>query len=151
MGREAVEGWVKSRGLSWRLIDVPGSAKTVDDAARFLGVDRSLIVKTLIVLCSSGLYAVIVPGDRRLDMGRLKEIAGDCRLAKPREVVEHTGYPAGGVPPVALPPHVKIIVDRGVLGKPRVYGGGGDEKALLEFSPRELIENSGATVEDVSA
>lgn len=150
-GREVVEVWVKLRGLSWRFIDVPGSARTVDDAARFLGVSRSSIVKTLIVICSNDIYAAIVPGDRKLDMIKLRAIAGECRLAKPNEVLEHTGYRVGGVPPVTLPPNIKIIVDTALLSKPKVYGGGGDEKTLLEFNPKELVEITGASTADISS
>ncbi|MDM7275205.1 MAG: YbaK/EbsC family protein [Thermoprotei archaeon] len=149
-GRRDVEGYIVSKSLNWKLIEVPGSARTVDDAARLLGVDRSSIVKTLIVICEKGTYAAIVPGDRKLDMAKLRNIAGECRLAKPREVLEKTGYPAGGVPPIALTPHIKIIVDRGVLEKHIVYGGGGEERVLLEFSPQELLKVVEATVADVS-
>jgi len=141
MSVEYVERWIKEHGVKWRLIKASGRTTTVDDAARFLGVDRSRIVKTLIVIACNEVYAVIIPGDKKLDMNKLANIIG-CkpRLAKPSEVVERTGYRVGGVPPIALPSHVKLIIDESLLNLNRVYGGGGKDGVLLEFNPKELVE-----------
>ena len=138
---EPVERWIKEHGVKWRIIRVPGRTTTVSDAARALGVNRSRIVKTLVVIAGEEVYAVIIPGDKRLDMNKLARITGaKPRLAKPSEVIEKTGYPVGGVPPVALPSHVKLVIDESLVEQERVYGGGGEDGVLLEFNPRELVE-----------
>ena len=149
-GKFRVEEWVRSRNLSWRVLEMPVTTRTVDDAARALGVGRDAIVKTIIVVCRSSVLAVIIPGDRRLDLGKLKVVDRDCRLAKPDEIPVLTGYPAGGVPPVALPENVRVVMDRGLLEKSVVYSGGGSENTLLEFSPRELVALVNAMLLDVS-
>lgn len=149
-GRGRVESWLRSRGLDWRLIVTPGPARTVAEAARQLGVEESVIVKTLVLICEEGVYAVIIPGDRRLSLAKLGRIAGKCRMAGRDEVAEATGYPVGGVPPVALPDSVKLVLDSRVAGMEVAYGGGGDERTLLEFSPRRLKELVGCIVADVS-
>jgi len=138
---EPVEEWVRRHGVRWRLIRASRRTTTVDDAARFLGVSRSRIVKTLIVIAGDEVYAVVIPGDKRLDINKLTSITGARpRLAKLGEVVEKTGYPVGGVPPIALPNHVKLVVDESLLKHDRVYGGGGEDGVLLEFNPKELVE-----------
>ncbi len=138
---EPVAEWIRVNGVRWRLIRASGRTTTVDDAARFLGVDRSRIVKTLIAVAGDDVYAVVIPGDKRLDMRKLADIAGvRPRLAKPEEVVEKTGYSVGGVPPIALPDNVKLVIDESLLRHDRVYGGGGEDGVLLEFNPRELVE-----------
>ncbi len=150
---EKVKGWIEKHGLSWRIIEPRRSTRTVREAAEALGVDTSSIVKTLIVVGEKGVYAVIIPGDRRLSINKnkLERIVGDhVRLAKPGEVVKYTGYPVGGVPPVGLPENVKLVVDELLLAKEVVYGGGGSDKLLLEFKPRELIEIVRPIVADVS-
>ncbi len=138
---EPVVKWIKEHGVKWRLIRSPGRTTTVDDAARFLGVDKSVIVKTLIVIANDEVYAVVIPGDKKLDMKKLAHIVGvKPRLAKPEEVVEKTGYPVGGVPPIALPHNVKLVIDESLLRHDKVYGGGGEDGVLLEFNPKELVE-----------
>lgn len=149
-GRGRVEAWLRERGLDWRLIVMPGPTRTVPEAARQLGVEESLIVKTLVLICEGGVYAVIVPGDRRLSFEKLERIAGRCRMARRSEVEEATGYPAGGVPPVALPEDVGVIMDSRVAGMEVAYGGGGDERTLLEFRPHRLRELIQCIVADVS-
>ena len=149
-GRDRVESWLREHGLDWRLIVMPGSTRTVVEAARQLGVEESLIVKTLVLVCEGGVYAVIVSGDRRLSLEKVERIAGRCRMARRSEVEEATGYPAGGVPPVALPGDVGVIMDSRVAEMEVAYGGGGDERTLLEFSPRRLRELVQCIVTDVS-
>ena len=138
---EPVVEWIRVNGVRWRLIRASGRTTTVDDAARFLGVDRSRIVKTLIVVAGGDVYAAVIPGDKRLDMRKLADITGvRPRLARPEEVVEKTGYSVGGVPPIALPDNVKLVIDESLLRHDRVYGGGGEDGVLLEFNPKELVE-----------
>ena len=138
---EPVIEWIRKHGIKWRIIKASGRTTTVDDAARFLGVDKSKIVKTLIVVAGDNVYAVVIPGDKRLDMRKFASITGvRARLAKPEEVVEKTGYTVGGVPPIALPNNVKLIIDESLLKHDKVYGGGGEDGVLLEFNPKELIK-----------
>ncbi len=138
---EPVAEWIRKYGVRWKLIRTSGRTTTVDDAARFLGVDKSRIVKTLIVVAGDEVYAVVIPGDKRLDMRKLTNLIGvRPRLARPEEVVEKTGYTIGGVPPIALPDNVKLVIDESLLRHGRVYGGGGEDGVLLEFNPKELIE-----------
>ena len=138
---EPVVEQIRKHGVGWRLIRASGRTTTVDDAARFLGVDKSVIVKTLIVVADGKVYAVVIPGDKRLDMGKLTKITGvRPRLARPEEVAEKTGYPVGGVPPIALPDNVKLVIDESLLRHDKVYGGGGEDGVLLEFNPKELVE-----------
>ena len=133
--------WIKEHGVKWRLIRSSGRTTTVDDAARFLGVNKSVIVKTLIVIAGDEVYAVVIPGDKRLDMRKLANITGvKPRLARPDEVAEKTGYPVGGVPPIALPHNVKLVIDESLLRHDKVYGGGGEDGVLLVFNPKELVE-----------
>ena len=138
---EPVAEWINRHGVKWRLIRSSGRTTTVDDAARFLGVDKSVIVKTLIVIANDEVHAVVIPGDKRLDMEKLADIIGaKPRLARPEEVAEKTGYSVGGVPPIALPHNVKLVIDESLLRHDKVYGGGGKDGVLLEFNPKELVE-----------
>jgi len=137
---EPVVEWIKEHGVKWRLIRSSGRTTTVDDAARFLGVNKSVIVKTLIVIAGDEVYAVVIPGDKKLDMRKLANITGvKPRLARLDEVAEKTGYPVGGVPPIALPHNVKLVIDESLLRHDKVYGGG-EDRVLLEFNPKELVE-----------
>lgn len=119
------------------LIKLKEKVSTVREAAHAVGVSQSHIVKTIVVVCGGSPLAIVVRGDKRLNLGKFGERLGceDVRLATPDEVKTFTGYDVGGVPPV-LP--IDTYVDSDVLRKDYVYGGGGDEHTLLKFSPRDL-------------
>jgi len=121
------------------LIRLKDRVSTVKEAAQALGVPQSYIVKTIIVVCDGRPLAIIVRGDKRLNLERLgaRLSCSDVRLATWEEVKEFTGYDVGGVPPV-LP--LSTYVDSDVLKRDYVYGGGGDDHTLLKFSPRDLAE-----------
>ncbi|MCE4624883.1 MAG: hypothetical protein F7C35_03350 [Desulfurococcales archaeon] len=151
MGVGRVIEWIRRKGLKWRLIKADIPTNRVSDAARFLRVHRSRIVKTIIVTDGEKYYAAIIPGNRKLDVGKTSKLLGRrVRLATKEEVLEATGYPAGGVPPVALPSGITVIMDKRLLDKDVVYGGGGGEDYLLEFNPRELVEEVKPLVADIS-
>jgi prolyl-tRNA editing enzyme YbaK/EbsC (Cys-tRNA(Pro) deacylase) len=147
-----VKEWVNKEGLNWKLHRLDSRVKTVKEAADALGVDESIIVKTLVIKCGGSYYAFILQGNTKLDLWKISEKL-DCkpRLAKPWEVREATGYNVGGVPPAPLPENVRLVIDVRVARLERVFAGGGDEYTLLEFNPKELIEKINPMVLDVSS
>jgi prolyl-tRNA editing enzyme YbaK/EbsC (Cys-tRNA(Pro) deacylase) len=147
-----VEEWVKRMGLPWRLHRLGSRVRSVREASEALGVPAGLIVKTIVVVDGDRTLACIIPGDKRLDLGKLAALTGGSpRLATRSEVRERTGYDAGGVPPSPLPEGVEVVLDESLLGAERVYGGGGDEYSLLEFSPRDLVRVGRVTVASISS
>ncbi|MCE4605475.1 MAG: YbaK/EbsC family protein [Desulfurococcales archaeon] len=154
MGRDRVMEWIRDNGLGWRLHTFKHKVKTVEQAARLLNTTPDNIAKTIILIVEGKVYAAILRGDTRLDIGKMAGLLGvnksSIRIAKPEEVEEKTGYNVGGVPPVPLPRHVKIVVDRKVLEKERLYAGGGDQYTLMELDPRELVEKIDVVIADIS-
>ena len=151
MDRRTVEEFIRSNKLGWRLIGLNKVVRSVKQAAEALGVPESNIIKTIIAIDNSRTYACIIPGDRKLDLDKLSRLVGGSpRIAKPREVLERTGYKVGGVPPIALPEDVIVIMDERVLKMEKAIGGGGDEYSLLEFTPRDLLKIRNVLVADIS-
>ncbi|AAL63650.1 aminoacyl-tRNA deacylase [Pyrobaculum aerophilum] len=106
--------------------------RTVKEAARAVGVEEGKIVKTLVVKCGGEFKAYIIRGTKKLDLKKL-----GCSMATPQEVLNMTGYPVGGVPPVL---NIPVYIDIDLLKDEYVYGGGGDDYSLLKFQPRVLVE-----------
>ncbi len=131
------------RKLGGKIIEVENEVVTVEQAARELGVDEGQIIKSLVIITEEGPLLAILDGKSRLDLSKLKG-----RLARPREVKELTGFEIGEVPPVGIP--LRTIVDRKVMEKSIVYGGGGSKRRLIEISPERIVEYQGAEVSDIS-
>mgnify|MGYP000866744963 CR=1 FL=1 len=82
---------------------------------------------------------------------RLAEVAGTgkLRVADASDVLRVTGYPAGGVAPLALPSHLPVIVDAKVVALPVAWGGAGREDLLLRVSPADVVRLNKATVAEI--
>jgi prolyl-tRNA editing enzyme YbaK/EbsC (Cys-tRNA(Pro) deacylase) len=71
------------------------------------------------------------------------------RLAKPKRVLELTGYPAGGVPPVGHTTKIKTLIDHRVMDLDVAFGGGGSEAVLLRIQPDDILRLTGAQIVSV--
>ncbi|MEM1610869.1 MAG: YbaK/EbsC family protein [Sulfolobales archaeon] len=144
--RERLEARLRELGIGYRFVVVE-RARTVDDAARSLGVGRDRIAKTVIVITDRGPIALFLRGSHRVDFTALRRILGlgSARMATPEEVEKITGYRVGGVPPIIE--GVETIVDASLaFDSDEVFCGGGDEYTLLAIKPRELVERLGLRV-----
>ena len=103
-------------------------------------------------MCSSDLL-VLVPGDRRADLGKVAAAAGasDARVARAEEVVAMTGFAPGGVSPFPPPPGARVLVDRRILGHPSVWVGAGTEMHLATVAPVELLRLTRGSAVDLAA
>jgi len=150
---QTIEQFIAARGLRARVLRLPASTHTVEDAARELGTDVTHIAKTLLTHLADGRFVVaILRGDTRLDRRKLCRAAQAkaMTLAKADEVLEMTGYPVGGVPPFPLKADLAVFIDSHVLEVDTVYGGGGEVDALLEVPTAELLTITRGKVADLA-
>ncbi len=133
--------------LGGEIIRLDKLVKTVKQASEATGADPSDIIKSLVFIGDEPVL-VIVPGDKKVDINKLSKIVGECRLANPKEAKMATGFDVGGMPPVGVP--IKTIVDKSLLEKDYVIGGGGDIKKLCRISVKSIIDYQGAVVADVT-
>jgi Cys-tRNA(Pro) deacylase len=127
---------------------------TVPAAAEAIGVPTDQILKTLLFTDGIGGFVVAVAnGTRRVDRQLLGQVSGltKLRAASPEAVLAQTGYPAGGVSPIALRPGVPVVVDSQVIELPVAYGGGGVEHLLLRLRPNDIVRVNEAIVADITS
>ena len=93
--------------------------RTIDSVSRFLGIDATATVKTLLVKAeedeqgNSGLVALILRGDHSLNEIKAENLAGIAEpltMASDEEIEKAVGCKAGSIGPVGL--SVPVIVDR---------------------------------------
>jgi Cys-tRNA(Pro) deacylase len=148
-----LRAFLEEHGIDARFV-APGSPMpTVPLAAQAIGVPEDHILKTLVFVGDSGDFVVaIANGTNRIDR---KLLANTALMRKPRpatpgDVFVLTGYPAGGVAPVGLPPSVPVIVDAATAALDIGYGGGGDEHLLLRIRVSDVIRCNNALVADIT-
>jgi prolyl-tRNA editing enzyme YbaK/EbsC (Cys-tRNA(Pro) deacylase) len=97
---EKLELVLTSKNVRHRFIEFSEPVKTVEQAGRKVQVEK--IAKSIVMVDSAGdSLLAIVPAKSKVSHKKLKRILAvkDVRLATPEEVLTHSGFPAGGVPP----------------------------------------------------
>jgi prolyl-tRNA editing enzyme YbaK/EbsC (Cys-tRNA(Pro) deacylase) len=123
------------------------STHSVAEGAEAAGVAPQDFIKSICMLAKDGRVVVsIVKGEDRADRQAVQQLLGLSKLgvASPDEMLEKTGYPAGGTPPFGF--EAIFVMDERVLEKEIVYGGGGSDRALIRITPREMQRANGAHI-----
>lgn len=115
------------------------SCHTVTEAAEAANANPDSFIKSICMKLENGrLVVAIVKGESRASTKRVAKImnAPTARLATVKEILEETGYPVGGTPPLGF--DAEFLIDPHVMEKEAVFAGGGSTQSLLFISTRAL-------------
>ena len=110
-------------------------------AARELGVEENLVVKTLVMEDEAGSpFLILMHGDRQVSTKALARILGvkSVRPCEPDVAHKHTGYFVGGISPFGTRKRLRVFVEQSILGLPTIYINAGKKGLLAEMSPGEM-------------
>ena len=146
---EKLEQFLRSNNVWYRFIEFSEPVKTVEQAARKVQVDK--IAKSIVMVDSNGdPLLAIVPAQRKVSHRKIKIMLGvkDVRLATADEVLRHSGYPVGGVPPFN---NIKrVLLDSEVLKSETAIAGGGDIDKLVEVRTEDIVRTLKPKIDDIS-
>jgi prolyl-tRNA editing enzyme YbaK/EbsC (Cys-tRNA(Pro) deacylase) len=134
--------------------ELPADTSTAEAAAQAVNAPQGSIVKSLIFLAEGVPMLVLVAGDQRVDVKRLRAELGlskrQLRIAQPSEVVEMTGFEVGGVPPVGHREPLRTLVDRTLSRFETVWAAAGNGHAVFPISYERLLQITGGQVIDLA-
>lgn len=132
---ESLKIFLDSRSVWHRFIEFDEPVRIVEQAGKKVPVKK--IAKSIVLVDSDGNpLLAIVKAQSRVSHRKIKKLLAvrDVRLASPKEVLKHSGYPAGGVPPFN---NIKrVLLDPQVLNSETCIVGGGDVNKLMESRPK---------------
>ncbi|MFB6182485.1 MAG: aminoacyl-tRNA deacylase [Candidatus Nanohaloarchaea archaeon] len=119
--------------------EIHAKAETVDQSVQHSNISKDQIIKTLVFVGEEA-YAVLCPGDKRVNEDKLGEIVDeeDLNLANPEEVEEYTGYVIGGVSPFDL--DIPVCIEKELLNKDMVRPAAGSRLVGARIAPEKLKE-----------
>jgi Cys-tRNA(Pro) deacylase len=141
MSSEDLEAFLKNQNVKYKIL-FHGETYSAEKASRELGIGLEHVAKTVVFVNEKKEpLIVVVPGGRKVNQDRLAKMLGlkKLRLATGEEVLNHTGYEAGAVPPVGHVKQLPAVVDETLLSREKVYAGGGAVNATLEISPADVV------------
>jgi Cys-tRNA(Pro) deacylase len=110
-------------------------------AARELGLDEHLVVKTLVMEDELGNpFLVLMHGDRQVSTRALARVLGvkSVRPCDPPVAHKHTGYFVGGTSPFGTRRPLRVFVEESILSLPTIFINAGKKGLLTEISPGVL-------------
>jgi Cys-tRNA(Pro) deacylase len=111
-------------------------------AARELGVDEHLTVKTLVMEDEKKApFIVLMHGDREVSTKELARILGvkTVQPCDPATANRHTGYMVGGTSPLGTKKVLPVYVEETILSLPVIYINAGKKGLLVEMKTAELV------------
>jgi Cys-tRNA(Pro)/Cys-tRNA(Cys) deacylase len=136
---------VAESGIDYRVVRFE-PARDLAQAAERRGTTVDRILKTMVVRTGEDSYVIVlVPGDRVIDWGALRDHLGLRRLtlADADQAFEATGYRRGTITPFGIDPSLAVVVDADVTGRGEVSVGAGVPGTAIHLDVDDLIEAVG--------
>lgn len=126
---------------------------TSKDAARVRGEDLRTGVKSLIFKADDDFILVLVPGDRKADFQKLRNITAknNIRLATPQEVLDVCNCEIGSVHPFGLlmGPGLKTYMEKTILQNDRINFNVGLHTMTVRMRPQDMKDVIEPVVVDI--
>lgn len=125
------------------------SAKDViENSKRDINLEE--VCKTIVLKSPKGFLATFLPGDKRVNLEKIKELFGlsELRLAKAKELKKKLSFKPGEVCPLLL--NFPLVMDNSVFKHDKVHFGSGDLNFGIEMNPRDILEMTDAKIEDIT-
>lgn len=131
---------VNAPGGAYRSIPTPG-AKTIEQLADFLGVEKHELVKSLLYQGDNKIFLVLVRGDREINEIKLNNVLGpfiNLQLASPEAVREQLGTEPGFVGPIGVAKDLLVVADLEVpLMSKAVCGANEEDHHFIDVVPEK--------------
>jgi prolyl-tRNA editing enzyme YbaK/EbsC (Cys-tRNA(Pro) deacylase) len=150
---EKVAQALRDGGASGQVRQLADSTRTAVEAAAALGVAVGAIVKSLVFTADGDPVLVLASGDHQVDTAKIAAALGADRVARADAdtVRAATGYPIGGVAPVAHPRPLRTLVDTHLAGYDVLWAAAGTPHAVFPTSYDELVRLTTGIATDVAA
>lgn len=123
------------------------------EAATLLGVDESLVFKTLVTVGKSlEHYVFVVPVASELDLKKAAACVNEksVEMVKSKDLLSLTGYVHGGCSPVGMKKFFKTTFDESAQNVDRIFFSGGRIGFQIETTLSELRKAITFQVKDIT-
>lgn len=147
-----VAEFLSNCGVGIEVIHLDKTTRTAQLAAEAIGCPVGAIVKSLLFLADGQPVLVLVAGDRRVSVEKVRSLMGakEVVMARASEVKDITGFAIGGVPPVAHRGVSVVLMDDGLRRFDVVYAAAGSPFDIFPVKPDDLERIAGARLSDVT-
>ncbi|MFN7225263.1 MAG: Cys-tRNA(Pro) deacylase [Paracoccaceae bacterium] len=122
-------------------------------AARALGLDPALTLKTLMVEVDAKPACCVIPSDRQLSMKKVATTFGgkSAAMMPPAKAERLTGYHVGGISPFGQKRPVPTAIEATACTAAKVWINAGARGLLLGIAPDDALRALAARAADLTA
>lgn len=129
----------------------PEGTHTAADAAAAIGCTLAQIAKSILFRAGELPILVIASGTNRVDPAKLATCLGTkVKRADPAWVLATSGFPVGGVPPLAHLTPPRTILDRDLLALDPIWAAAGSPTHVFRTTAQALLRMTDALVADIA-
>ena len=124
------------------------------EVAQQLGLDPSLVCKTLVTVGKSGgHYVFVLPVNQELDRKKAASLVGEksLEMLHVKDLLAVTGYIRGGCTALGMKKQFPTVVEQSLREKPFIFVSGGKRGLQLKLAPGDLAKAANAQWGDVLA
>lgn len=149
---QRVQHILNEHGYSFKVVELPNSTRTAQDAADAIGCTVSQIAKSIIFqgVKSGAPILAIASGSNRVDTDKLARLSDEAiQNADADFVRDRTGFVIGGVSPVGHTEPVRTFIDKDLLEFEEIWAAAGTPNAVFKLQPKNLPELTEGSVVDL--
>jgi prolyl-tRNA editing enzyme YbaK/EbsC (Cys-tRNA(Pro) deacylase) len=134
-----VQAYLDQFGMKLEVQEVAQSTRTAQEAADAVGCELGQIIKSLVFRSGQTPLLFLVSGKNQLNIQKAENILGmKLQKADTDFAREQTGYPIGGVPPVAHEYPIDIFIDGDLMAYEEVWAAAGTPNAVFRIKSKDL-------------
>jgi prolyl-tRNA editing enzyme YbaK/EbsC (Cys-tRNA(Pro) deacylase) len=134
-----VQAYLDQFGMKLEVQEVAQSTRTAQEAADAVGCELGQIIKSLVFRSGQTPLLFLVSGKNQLNIQKAENILGmKLQKADADFAREQTGYPIGGVPPVAHENPIDIFIDGDLMAYEEVWAAAGTPNAVFRIKSKDL-------------
>ena len=147
---QKVQDFLDGFGLKLEVLELTQSTRTAQDAADAVGCQLGQIVKSLIFRVDCRPLLFLVSGKNQLDVQKAgNDLGVKLEKADAEFVRAQSGYPIGGVPPVAHAQKMEIYIDSDLMEYDDVWAAAGTPNAVFRIKSNDLPTITSGRIIDV--
>jgi len=148
---QRVQQALEQHGLGLEVVELDASTRTAQEAAQAVGCELGQIVKSLVFRSGKNALLFLVSGSNQLNIARVSAYLGipiekaDADFAR-----QASGYPIGGVPPLAHDVPLQTYIDQSLLDYEFVWAAAGTPHSVFKLESRLLQMLTGGLIIEVT-
>lgn len=148
---QRVQQALQQQGLTCRVVELPDSTRSAQEAADTIGCELGQIAKSLIFRSGEQPILFIISGPNRLHEKKAKRsLELDLERADANWVKAQTGFPIGGIPPLGHACNMQVYLDPALLTYASIWAAAGTPNAVFEIEPQQLHAITNASMLDAA-